>query len=113
MNIFEIEKEFNELIKHGQELIEKIKRSADTSKTIKEADENDVGFLCEFWCDDNIYSGHIIGILERIDSKEFMEKNNLEVDGFYVEKYHNTHWQHCRRLTPDEVSEITGYKVEE
>lgn len=113
MNVFEIEKEFNDLIKHGQELIEKLKEEKEPIKKepVKEADENDVGCLCEFWCDD-IYSGHIIGILKRIDSKEFMEKNNLEVDGFYVETYHNTHWQHCRRLTPDEVSEITGYKVE-
>lgn len=110
MNVFEMEKEFNDLIKHGQELIEKLKQNYDASK--KEATEKDVGCLCEFWCD-VIYSGRIIGILKRIDSKEFIEKNNLEVDGSYVETYHNTHWQHCRRLTPAEVAEITGYKVEE
>ena len=97
MNIFEMEKEFNELIKHGQELIEKLKKEREP---VKEADENDIGKLCEFW--DGNFRGRCISTLE------CLQKSNLP----YKAKY-GAGWEHCRRLTPTEVAEITGYKVEE
>lgn len=97
MNIFEMEKEFNDLIKHGQELIEKLKQE---KEPVKEVTEEDVGKLCEFW--DGDHKGHAISTLERLQPGEFTYKAT-----------YGAGWKHCRRLTPTEVAEITGYKVEE
>lgn len=96
MNIFEMEKEFNELVKQGQELIEKLKQEREP---VKEADENDIGKLCWFWDDEN----RVVGILSHIGKDSFPYKDGERFFG----------WKHCRRLTPAEVAEITGYKVEE
>lgn len=67
---------------------------------VKEADENDIGKLCEFW--DGDFRGRCISTLE------CLQKSNHP----YKAKY-GAGWEHCRRLTPAEVAEITGYKVEE
>ena len=95
MNVFEMEKEFNNLIKHGQELIEKLKQE---KEPVKEADENDIGKLCWFW--DTSVENKKFSILTKIDCAPC--------------PYHtyNSCYDHCRRLTPAEVAEITGYKVE-
>lgn len=96
MNVFEMEKELNDLIKHGQELIEKLKQDAES---VKEADENDIGKLC--WFFDTSLENKRLGILLEIDCSPC--------------PYHTQYscYEHCRRLTPAEVAEITGYKVEE
>lgn len=63
---------------------------------VKEATEEDIGKLCWFWdkeCDKRM------GILDHIE------------DGLYYVR--NWFYGHCRRLTPAEVAEISGYKVEE
>ena len=98
MNVFEMEKEFNNLIKHGQELIEKLKQE---KEPVKEADENDIGKLCWFW--DSNSRGRCISVLEGT-------QNNSKYR--YKAKY-GANWECCRRLTHAEVAEITGYKVEE
>lgn len=97
MNVFEMEKEFNDLIKHGQELIEKLKHEREP---VKEADENDIGKLCWFWDDeeDMKFPGVLTEILN----------NNSYPFGYRAGCY-----RHCHRLSPSEVAEITGYKVEE
>lgn len=97
MNIFEMEKEFNELIKHGQELIEKLKHE---QKPVEEADENDIGKLCWFW--DRDKNNKSIGVLTEILT-----------DNPYSFCCRVGCFMHCCRLTPAEVAEITGYKVEE
>jgi hypothetical protein len=63
---------------------------------VKEADENDIGKLCWVWDDE---CKKRMGILDHIE------------DGLYYVR--NWFYSHCRRLTPSEVAEITGYKVEE
>jgi hypothetical protein len=63
---------------------------------VKEADKNDIGKLCWFWDDE---CEKRIGILDHIN------------DGLYYVR--NWFYGHCRSLTPAEVAEITGYKVEE
>lgn len=100
MDVFKMEKEFNELIKHGLELIEKLKEG---KELIKEADENDVGMLCKFW-DDNP-EDYGVGILSEVDEDD----NRC----YCMESSYGDWYKHCRRLTPDEVSEFTGYRVEE
>lgn len=101
MNVFEIEKEFNDLIKQGQELIKKLKQE---KENVKESDENDLGALCKFWSDDPRH--YVVGILFEI----------FEYDDYYqyaMDCSCMCEYKHCRRLTPAEVAEITGYKVEE
>jgi hypothetical protein len=66
---------------------------------VKEATEKDIGKLCYFWDDE---SENAVGVLEKMDESIPYPYRNK--DGFYY---------HCRRLTPAEVAEITGYKVEE
>lgn len=97
MDVFKMEKEFNELIKHGLELIEKLKEG---KELVKEADANDIGKLCLFW--DEHFNARSISILECLQTGILK----------YKAKY-GANWEHCRRLTPDEVSEFTGYRVEE
>lgn len=96
MNVFEMEKEFNDLIKHGQELIEKLKQE---KEPVKEVTKKDIGKLCCFW--DFREDDKQIGVLVELDTDACPYH-----DGY-------TYYQHCRRLTPAEVAEITGYKVEE
>lgn len=97
MNVFEMEKEFNDLIKHGQELIEKLKKE---KEPVKEATEKDVGKLCWFWDNDE-------------DNKGIGTLTEILTDNPYSFCYRAGCFRHCRRLTPAEVAEITGYKVEE
>ena len=63
---------------------------------IQEAIEEDVGKLCWFWDDE---CNKRMGILDHIE------------DGLYYVR--NWFYGHCRRLSPAEVAEMTGYKVEE
>lgn len=66
---------------------------------IKEATEQDIGYLCYFYEDD---TSLFLGVLDEIDE-----------EGLYSRKGGCAKWTHCRRLTAKEVAEITGYKVEE
>lgn len=72
---------------------------------VKEATEEDEGKLCWFWDDEEKEKN--VGILLRIDTKSDTEFRYIR------ESQLTTVWKHCRRLTPAEVAEITGYKVEE
>lgn len=67
----------------------------------KHGREKDVGCLCYCWDEED--DKEELGILEDYDKSD-------------DDKYHITGlglFQHCRRLTPSEVAEMTGYKVEE
>ena len=68
----------------------------------REATEEDIGTLCKFWGRD--YKDAELGILEEVsydgDEVRYMSK----------EEYW---YYHCHKLTPSEVAELTGYKVEE
>lgn len=67
----------------------------------QEATEDDVNKLCTFWDDDeNDFS---ISILRSIDI-------GSQTDRAFVDDFDGV-WIHCRRLTPSEVAELTGYKV--
>ena len=68
-------------------------------ESVEEANENDIGKLCYFW--DFHKDDKQVGVLVKLDQDAC--------------PYHNgyTYCSHCRRLTPTEVAEITGYKVEE
>lgn len=66
---------------------------------VKEATEEDIGKLCCFW--DFAEDDKQIGVLVELDTDSCPYN-----DGY-------TYYQHCRRLTPAEVAEMTGYKVEE
>ncbi len=68
---------------------------------MQEATEKDINKLCKFWdCDENDFR---LSILRNIESKTDYPFS----DDFDAE------WLHCRRLTPSEISELTGYFVEE
>lgn len=66
---------------------------------VKEVLEEDIGKLCWFWDfdDDDKQIGVLVGIAK--DSCPYR-------NGY-------SWYQHCRRATPAEIAEITGYKVEE
>ena len=66
---------------------------------VKEVLEEDIGKLCWFWDfdDDDKRIGVLVGIAKDLCP--------------YRNKY--AWYQHCRRATPAEIAEITGYKVEE
>lgn len=67
---------------------------------MQEATESDVGKLCKFWDDDIRFVFRILyDVTEDIECP-FEDEAGDE-------------WKHCRRLSPAEVAEITGYKVEE
>lgn len=70
---------------------------------VKEADENDIGKLCKFYDDKNSF--HAVGLLEQLNPRKGSLLKYRMKNGF--------DFGHCRRLTPAEVAEITGYKVEE
>lgn len=101
MNFEQTLKEFNDLVKHGQELIEKLKQA---TESVKEADKNDIGALCKFWDDDP--SRYIVGTLCGVDESGYIHP-------YCVKSFYGDRYKHCRRLSPSEVVEITGYKVEE
>ena len=69
---------------------------------MQEVTEKDIGKLCRFWTID--YKDAELGILEEIsydcDEVRYMSKEEYWYD-------------HCRRLSPSDVAELTGYKVEE
>lgn len=67
---------------------------------VKEADEKDIGKLCCFWNDEG-------------DKKVISTLRGVHKENLYPFFYWDGHYKHCRRLTPAEVAEITGYKVEE
>lgn len=69
---------------------------------VKEADENDIGKLCYFWDEENQLKQ--IEILKRFEPT--LTQVRYTSNG-------GSAWKHCRRLTPEEVTELTGYKVEE
>jgi hypothetical protein len=99
MNFEEMEKEFNQLMKHGQELIEKLKQEREP---VKKVTEEDIGKLCKFWDDEACIQA--VGLLERLNPREETSLKYRMKNGF--------DFGHCLRLTPAEVAEITGYKVE-
>lgn len=66
---------------------------------VKEATKEDIEKLCCFW--DFHEDDKQIGVLVELDTDSCPYN-----DGY-------TYYQHCRRLSPSEVAEITGYKVEE
>lgn len=72
----------------------------------QEVTEKDVGKLCWFFnkAKDGVdIRRPFVAILWRID-------NDFKYP--FVDDVTGLHWQHCRRLSPAEVAEITGYKVE-
>lgn len=74
---------------------------------MQEATEEDVGKLCRFFNEakDGVdIRKPFVAILWRID-------NDFKYP--FVDDATGSHWEHCRRLSPAEVAEITGYKVEE
>ena len=68
---------------------------------IQEATEEDIGKLCWFW--DNEEGDGERSILKVIHTKEQCQ--------YLIEDCNS--YVHCRRLSPSEVAEITGYKVKE
>lgn len=68
----------------------------------QKATEKDIGTLCRFWGRD--YKDAELGILEEI-SYDGDEVRYMSKDGYW--------YYHCRRLSPSEVAELTGYKVGE
>lgn len=68
----------------------------------QEATEKDIGMLCRFWGRD--YKDAELGILEEV-SYDGYEVKYMSKDGYW--------YYHCHKLTPSEVAELTGYKVEE
>ena len=69
----------------------------------QEATTDDIDKLCKFW--DNDENDFRLSILRsiKIESKtDYPFEDDLDVE-----------WIHCRRLSPSEVAELTGYKVEE
>lgn len=75
-----------------------LKRYILVEEPVKEADKNDIGKLCKFL---KTHYAPSIGILAGFTD----DKRPIKVGGNIYEK--------CCKLTPDEVAEITGYKVEE
>lgn len=66
------------------------------------ATEEDIGTLCKFWGRD--YKDAELGILEEV-SYDGDEVKYMSKEGYW--------YYHCHKLTPLEVAELTGYKVEE
>ena len=70
---------------------------------MQEATEDDIDKLCKFW--DNDENNFRISILRSI-------KIESKTDYPFSDDF-DDEWLHCRRLTPSEISELTGYFVEE
>ena len=89
--IFEqMRKDFNDFLGKADKLIGKYKKEENAQK--------DIGKLCYFW-DDYLEEGSY-GLLKTIVSGKYK----------YMSKLGNG-WMHYRRLTPQDVAEITGYEV--
>lgn len=71
-------------------------------ESVKEADENDIGRLCKFWNDD--VKDYAVGTLYKVHKRVAYPYCIGCCDCWY---------KYCCRLTPAEVADITGYKVEE
>ena len=73
----------------------------------KEATADDVGKLCWFFNDNK----------ESVDTRKSFVAVLWRIDNDFKYPYLDDatciHWEHCSRLTPSEVAELTGYKVEE
>lgn len=67
----------------------------------QEATEKDIGTLCRFCSRD--YKDSELGILEKV-SYDGDEVKYMSKDRYW--------YYHCHKLTPSEVAELTGYKVE-
>lgn len=67
---------------------------------MQEATEKDLGCLCYCWDEEN--DKEELGILKDYDTSD-EDKYHIDGLGYY---------KHCRRLSPSEVAELTGYKVE-
>lgn len=67
---------------------------------VMEVTDEDVGKLCWFW--DTEENAKVVDILK-----------NTSIGPRHFERKTAGWYYHCRRLTPAEVAEITGYKVEE
>ena len=99
MDIIEqMKQDFDKFISKWESALEKYK---ETTVKVKMATEEDVGKLCFFW-DDPKDDGSK-GVLKWILNKD--QYKYVNQSGFA--------WNYCRRLTPSEVEEITGYNVEE
>ena len=71
----------------------------------EEATETDIGKLCYMW--DRNRKDKVVRVLGRISDKRLNSKYP------YSSKENTDCWMHCRILTPLEVEQITGYKVQE
>lgn len=67
---------------------------------IKDATEEDIGKLCKFWDSDT-------------DEKNISVLKKINKECSYPFVHNDGYYGHCSPLTPAEVAEITGYKVEE
>lgn len=98
MKVFEMEQELNKLIKHGQDLIEKLKESVDDCKTKN---------CCRLgWVSDYISDAEDKNKIDILCEKQPIRPYP------YICKS-GACWKYFKPLTPAEVAEITGYKVEE
>ena len=97
MNILEqMKQDFDKFIKECEK---KLDDKKDSKKMIC---LDDIDKLCRFW-NDNVFE-FVTGVLELISEEEDEESPYLMEGGNW--------YKNCRRLTPIEVEEITGYKVE-
>lgn len=71
-------------------------------ESIQEATKEDIGTLCRFWGRD--YKDAELGILKEVSYDDDEVRYLSKEDYWYY---------HCHSLTPSEVAELTGYKVEE
>ena len=68
-----------------------------------EATADDIDKLCKFWDDDeNDFRLSILRSIKIESKTDYPFEDDLDAE-----------WIHCRKLTPSEISELTGYKVEE
>ena len=94
MNVFEMEKEFNDLVKRGQELIEKLKQ--------ENSDDTMIGKIGWFY-DISPNEKVRCDVLTRIRKGETYPYISSSDD----------YWVFFTPLTPEDVEKYTGYKVEE
>lgn len=67
---------------------------------IQKATAEDIGKLCWFWHNNCVYGEKEAGILGCIEGKDYRT-----ITGFI--------YSNCKRMTPSEVAEVTGYEVKE
>ena len=68
----------------------------------QEATEKDKGYLCRFWDNDEIDVSRICKLESMTNDSDYPYLDN-----------NGDEWKHCIRLSPSEIAELTGYKVEE